>query len=197
MMMKLYKTCLCLGLAFLGLLSFIPSECCSDRPAGGGLADFSAPNAPKVISSDNIKKFYLKFKYRGNIAKSSDGNALPPLPAGVYLLEAERKGDKAHFLLSCDRQGTTNPLVFQKDLPAEAMLDLQNIIRKYNLPAINGSNLRNSALGTSLRFLVLYDTDEKITVYAEGGASTLPHGWCGTSVFLEFFLDKIDTEGLL
>ena len=129
--------------------------------------------------------------------KSSDGNALPPLPAGVYLLEAERKGDKAHFLLSCDRQGTTNPLVFQKDLPAEAMLDLQKIIRKYNLPAINGSNLRNSALGTSLRFLVLYDTDEKITVYAEGGASTLPHGWCGTSVFLEFFLDKIDTEGLL
>ena len=196
--MKLSKPYLCLGLTLCGLLSFAPVGYCSEVPIDGGLDDLSNPKAAKVIGSDNIKEFSLRFTDEaGRGAASSDEIPLPPFPAGDYLLEAVRKGEQAHFLLTCDRQNTITPLVFQKDLPAEAMLDLQNIIRKYNLPAINGSNLRNSALGTSLRFLVLYDTDEKITVYAEGGASTLPRGWCGTSVFLEFFLDKIDIEGLL
>jgi len=196
-MMKLSKLYLYLGLTLIGLLSFIPLGCCSGGPISGGLADFSDPKAPKVIDSDNIRKFSLRFKYRGGIAKPSGENAQPPFPVGDYLLEAELKGDKAHFLLSCDRQGTATPLLFQKDLPVEALLDLQGIIRKYNLPAINGSSLRNSALGTSLSFEVLYDTDERLSVYAEGGVSTLPHGWCGTDVFLEFFLKKLDTEGLL
>ena len=195
--MKLSKLYLYLGLTLIGLLSFIPSGCCSGGPISGGLADFSDPKAPKVIDSDNIRKFSLRFKYIGGIAKPAVENDCPPFPAGNYLLEAERKGDKAHFLLSCDRQGTATPLLFQKDLPVEALLDLQGIIRKYNLPAINGSSLRNSALGTSLSFEVLYDTDERLSVYAEGGVSTLPHGWCGTDVFLEFFLKKLDTEGLL
>ena len=36
-----------------------------------------------------------------------------------------------------------------------------------------------------LSFTVLYDTDDRlsVSVYAEGGASTLPHGWCGTNVY--------------
>ena len=196
-MMKLSKLYLYLGVALLGLFSFAPSGFCSDGPVDGGLDDFSNPKAPKVIHSDNIKEFRLHFTHEGGIAAASDEDALPSFPAGNYLLEAEQKGDKANFLLSCDRQGTTTPLVFQKDLPVEALLDLQGIIRKYNLPAINGSSLRNSALGTSLSFEVLYDTDERLSVYAEGGVSTLPHGWCGTDVFLEFFLKKLDTEGLL
>ncbi len=195
--MKLSKLYLYLGLTLLGLLSFIPSGCCSSGPISGGLADFSDPKAPKVIDSDNIRKFSLRFKYIGGIAKPAVENDCPPFPAGNYLLEAVRKGDTAHFMLSCDRQDTTTPLVFQKDLPAEELLALQGIIRKYNLPAINGSSLRNSALGTSLSFEVLYDTDERLSVYAEGGVSTLPHGWCGTDVFLEFFLKKLDAEGLL
>ncbi|WP_139283730.1 hypothetical protein [Selenomonas sp. KH1T6] len=196
-MMKLSKLYLYLGLTLIGLLSFIPSGCCSGGPISGGLADFSDPKAPKVIDSDNIRKFSLRFKYIGGIAKPAVENDCPPFPAGNYLLEAVRKGDTAHFMLSCDRQDTTTPLVFQKDLPVEALLDLQGIIRKYNLPAINGSSLRNSALGTSLSFEVLYDTDERLYVRAEGGVSTLPHGWCGTDVFLELFLKKLDAEGLL
>ena len=195
--MKLSKLYLYLGLTLLGLLSFIPSGCCSGGPISGGLADFSDPKAPKVIDSDNIRKFSLRFKYIGGIAKPAVENDCPPFPAGNYLLEAVCKGDTAHFMLSCDRQDTATPLVFQKDLPVEALLDLQGIIRKYNLPAINGSSLRNSALGTSLSFEVLYDTDERLSVYAEGGVSTLPHGWCGTDVFLEFFLKKLDADGLL
>ncbi|SEH42081.1 hypothetical protein SAMN05216583_15016 [Selenomonas sp. KH1T6] len=195
--MKLSKLYLYLGLTLIGLLSFIPSGCCSGGPISGGLADFSDPKAPKVIDSDNIRKFSLRFKYIGGIAKPAVENDCPPFPAGNYLLEAVRKGDTAHFMLSCDRQDTTTPLVFQKDLPVEALLDLQGIIRKYNLPAINGSSLRNSALGTSLSFEVLYDTDERLYVRAEGGVSTLPHGWCGTDVFLELFLKKLDAEGLL
>lgn len=196
-MMKLSKLYLYLGLTLIGLLSFIPSGCCSGGPISGGLADFSDPKAPKVIDSDNIRKFSLRFKYIGGIAKPAVENDCPPFPAGNYLLEAVRKGDTAHFMLSCDRQDTATPLVFQKDLPVEALLDLQGIIRKYNLPAINGSSLRNSALGTSLSFEVLYDTDERLYVRAEGGVSTLPHGWCGTDVFLELFLKKLDAEGLL
>ncbi len=195
--MKLSKLYLYLGLTLIGLLSFIPSGCCSGGPISGGLADFSDPKAPKVIDSDNIRKFSLRFKYSGGIAKSAVENDFPPFPAGNYLLEAVRKGDTAHFMLSCDRQDTTTPLVFQKDLPVEALLDLQGIIRKYNLPAINGSSLRNSALGTSLSFEVLYDTDERLYVRAEGGVSPLPHGWCGTDVFLELPLKKLDAEGLL
>ena len=39
--MKLSKLYLYLGLTLLGLLSFIPSGCCSSGPISGGLADFS------------------------------------------------------------------------------------------------------------------------------------------------------------
>ena len=195
--MKRFRICLYLGLTLLGFFSLVPSGYPSGNPTGGGLSDCSDPKAPKVIHSDNIREFRLLFTHNGRTGTASSENALPPFPVGKYLLEAVRKGDTAHFMLSCDRRDSNAPLVFQKGLPAEALLDLQSIIRKYNLPAINGSSLRNSALGTSLRFQVLYDTDEKLSVYAEGGVSTLPHGWCGTDVFLKFFLEKLDAKDLL
>ena len=196
--MKLSKPYLCLGLTLCGLLSFAPVGYCSEVPIDGGLDDLSNPKAAKVIGSDNIKEFSLRFTDEaGRGAASNDEISLPPFPAGDYLLEAVRKGEQAHFLLTCDRQNTITPLVFQKDLPAEALQDLQAIIKKYNLAAINGSDRRNSALGTSLSLKVLYDTNEKISVYAEGGASTLPQGWCGTDVFLDFFIKKLDAESLL
>lgn len=197
-MMKLSNLCLYFGLAFLGLFGLAPSGCCSDVPMDGDLYDFSNPKAPKVIHSDNISEFCLQFTNEGGMyAVTDDEVSLPSFPAGDYLLEAVRKGEHAHFMLACDRHDTLTPLVFQKDLPLEALLDLQRIIRKYNLPAINGSSRRNSALGTSLNLEVLYDTDEKISVYAEGGVSTLPIGWCGTDVFLTFFLKKLGAENFL
>ena len=90
---------------------------------------------------------------------------------------------------------TRNALDYQR---ASWYVDgIEGIIRKYNLPAINGSSLRNSALGTSLNFEVLYDTNERLSIYAEGGASTLPPGWCGTEVFLRLFLKKLEAKDLL
>ena len=59
------------------------------------------------------------------------------------------------------------------------------------------SSLRNSALGTLLIFHVHYDSGERLSVYAEGGAATLPDGWCGTEVFLEFFMEKLQAEEIL
>ena len=197
-MIKLSQLCLYLGLALFELLAFAPSGFCSEEPVDGGLDDFSNPKAAKIIHSDSIKEFCLQFTHEGGSSTAlADEASLLQIPAGDYLLKAVRKGEQAHFLLACDRQDTLTPLVFQKDLPAEALLDLQGIIRKYNLPAINGSSLRNSALGTSLNFEVLYDTNERLSIYAEGGASTLPPGWCGTEVFLRLFLKKLEAEDLL
>ena len=88
-------------------------------------------------------------------------------------------------------------MIFKQDLPVEALDELQAIIKKKNLAAINGSSLRNSALGTLLIFHVHYDSGERLSVYAEGGAATLPDGWCGTEVFLEFFMEKLQAEEIL
>ena len=197
--MKMTHACLFLGMFLFSLPGFGACGSYSEVPMDGGLEDRSNPQAPKVIHSNTITKFSLHFAEDGNIGvpASEPKDSQPPFPAGRYTLSAERHGAQAHFLLVCDRYGTVTPLRFAKDLPASALDELQAIIQKHKLAAINGSSLRNSALGTALSFHVDYDTDETLSVYAEGGASTLPPGWCGTTVFLEFFTAKLDAGNRL
>ncbi len=197
--MKITHACLCLGMMLFSLPGFGACGSYSEMPIDGGLEDCSNPQAPKVIHSNTITKFSLHFAEEGlvGLPASEEKTTRPPFPAGTYTLSAERQGNQSHFELICDRYGTVTPLRFAKDLPASALDELQAIIQKHNLAAINGSSLRNSALGTALSFHVDYDTDETLSVYAEGGASTLPPGWCGTTVFLEFFRAKLDAGNRL
>lgn len=199
-MVRLSKRIFYLSMVLLGLFSFGSLGCCSDVPIDGGLVDLSNHRAPKVIQSNTITEFSLQFKEERSIGRESifDGKStIASYPAGNYLLEAKRKGDTAHFYLMCDRNGAVNPLIFKKEVPMEALDELQAIIKKYNLAAINGSSLWNSALGTMLKLVVCYDSDEQLSVYAEGGVSTLPNGWCGTEVFLDFFVDKLQAGNFL
>ena len=41
----------------------------------------SNPKAPKVIHSNNIKEFRLRFTYEGGITAASDEDALPSFPS--------------------------------------------------------------------------------------------------------------------
>ena len=193
-MKRLFKRIFCFALAFSGLFSFCSFSDAAEIPIDGGLDDFSNPQAPKVIQSNTITEFSLQFKEDMDIDRAG---TVTSFPAGEYLLKAERKGDKARFYLIYDSQDTSKPLIFKQDLPVEALDELQAIIKKKNLAAINGSSLRNSALGTLLIFHVHYDSGERLSVYAEGGAATLPDGWCGTEVFLEFFMEKLQAEKIL
>lgn len=205
--MKLCKMGVAAGLVSLGLAcTGIGTAGCSPEFKGGsiftsssvecgGLADSSNKKAPKTIHSNVLTSFSLDFIEEGLHGPVKKGAEY--FPVGRYSLRAERQGDLAHFRIFCDRRETTMPLVFEKDLDATALDDLHALLMEHNVPAVNGSSLKNSALGTFIDFKALYDSGETLSVYAKGGASTVPNGWCGTDVFVTFFLDKLGARGKL
>lgn len=189
---------LLLGLFSIGALASCspvpPGQLHEDEPIDGGLTNSSNRNAPKTIQSNVLTKFSLNFL--------DDGNYIPAdptdrFPQGRYSLLAERRGNTAHFRLLCDRHNTLTPLVFEKDLDTKELDDLHAFLLEHNIPAINGSSKWNSALGTFIDLHAIYDSGETLSVYAEGGASTVPDGWCGTDVFLKFFADKLGARDCL
>ena len=205
--MNLCKTGLAAGLFTLGLacVGISTAGCSPDYEDGGiypdsniecgGLADSSDRTAPKSIKSNILNSFSLDFNEEGLHVRSE--KVAEYFPVGRYSLQAQRQGEIAHFRLSCDRRETTAPLVFEKDLDISTLDELHALLMEQNVPAVNGSSLRNSALGTFIDFNALYDSGETLSLYAEGGASTVPPGWCGTDVFVSFFLDKLDAKGKL
>lgn len=204
--MKLCKMGLTAGLVTLGLAcaGLCTAGCSAVEDGGlfssspitcGGLTDNSDPRAPKTIQSKVLNSFSLTFL--------DEGLHTPPpgqedhFPVGRYTLTAQRQGDRAHFSLACDRKETIAPVVFEKDLDASALDELHELLLENKVPAVNGSSLRNTALGTYINLRALYDSGETLSVYAEGGASTVPRDWCGTDVFVKFFLEKLGAKGRL
>ncbi|MBR2216430.1 MAG: hypothetical protein IJ849_11855 [Selenomonadaceae bacterium] len=200
--MEIAKFALTLGLVAIGTLCVGGTAGCSSQYVEkdgevtcGGIADSSDSQAPKVIRSDNITKFSLRFLDDGaTIRKEADQD---PFPVGWYLLTAEPSAEGAVFTLTCDRKGSLTPLKFTQALPADSLKELAALIREKDLAAVNGSSKRNTALGTLIDLQVSYDSGEKITVYAEGGVSTVPYGWCGGHVFTEFFAEKLQARNRL
>lgn len=165
-----------------------------NAPADGGLVDCSQKDAPKTIGSETLMAFSLDFRqnYSGRVSESRN-----PFPAGFYRLKAERRGEAAYFSLRCEREGTVLPVIIEKELPLTALDDLRLFLKEKGVESINGSCRRNSALGIFLNLKALYDSGETVTVYAEGGVSTIPYGWCGTDGFVDFFLRQMESEIML
>ena len=164
-------------------------------PAGGGIADTTDKTAPKSIRSNVLMSFSLNFVDEGLRGMTDTGKEY--FPPGRYSLKAERQEGRAHFYLSCERRGTVRPIVLEQDLDVSAMDDLHAFILEQGVPAVNGSSKRNTALGTFIHLEGRYDSGETLYLHAEGGAATVPYGWCGSDVFVEFFLDKLGAKGKL
>lgn len=109
----------------------------------------------------------------------------------MYRLEAKKNGTGAHFVYDCTRQDDKSNLHYEKDLPIEALEELQALIRKVNLAVCNGQSKRNSARGTFVQLHVEYVGGETITAYGEGGCAANISGFCVGEPFVDLFLTKL------
>ena len=179
------------GIFLSGIVGFGNFACGHSNPVpidGGNISDNSIKNAPKEIKSDELKKFSLSF-----LEENAGINLNPEemIPRGKYFLSAERTETGAHFIFECDRLDSVPVLRFEKDFDSTALDELQKIIREKNIAAVNGHGKSNSALGVFIDFDAEYLSGETLSVYAKGGASTVPNEWCGAKVFADFFIDKM------
>jgi len=143
---------------------------------GGGTTDSSDPHAPKTIASTELTRFYAAFLSKPAVDKSL-------LPQGKCILEMRAEADGALVTVVCMNSGID--LCFTAD--KAALSDLQALIQKQDLAAINGHSKRNTARGTYLDLTVEYASGERIHAYAEGGASTAPPKNWNPAVFTAFF----------
>ena len=151
-------------------------------PEAGGVEDYSNPSAVKEIESDKLQEFRLRCENSMGVSvPSKDGSSAPmTYPAGYYTFEMFKKDDGAS--VTADFAGE----VFKFDVDEEELSNLAKFLKDYDVASMNGHSQRNSALGTYIDLNVLYESGEKISVYAEGGASVVPYNWDET-IYVEFF----------
>lgn len=151
-------------------------------PQTGGVSDHSDPSAVKEIQSDELKEFRLRCENSFGISVSaSDGVSAPTnYPAGYYNYEMIKSDDGAE--VSVDFAGEE----FKFTADNEELSNLAKLLKDHDVASMNGHSKRNSALGTYIDFEALYESGEKISIYAEGGASVEPDNW-NPVIYVEFF----------
>jgi len=156
-----------------------------DEPIDGGMDDSSNPNAPKVITSEELTDFHVTF-----LDEPILNDVL--MPHGKCTLDLRAHQDGALVEVECEESDISVRFVTDRS----ALTDLQALIKKQNLSAINGHSKRNTALGTYLDLKVKYASGETISAFAEGGVSTEPKGdhWSPT-VFCGFFQRLCENNG--
>ncbi|MBR5381509.1 MAG: hypothetical protein IK136_02695 [Oscillospiraceae bacterium] len=141
-------------------------------PETGGVVDNST-NAPKTITSTELTSCDFTYLLEYREMPMADGKR--EYPFGLYEFHIAEKDGKAEC--SMRFRGVYSPeaardLAFTAD--RSALSGLEKVIRDAEVALSNGHDKVNTALGTSIRFSALYASGEKITIWAEGGASTIP-----------------------
>lgn len=151
-------------------------------PEAGGVEDYSNPSAVKEIESDKLQEFRLRCENSMGVSvPSKDGSSAPmTYPAGYYTFEMFKKDDGAS--VTADFAGE----VFKFDVDEEELTNLAKFLKDPNVASMNGHSQRNSALGTHIDLEAVYESGEKISIYAEGGASVIPNNW-DERVYVEYF----------
>ena len=183
-------------------LSVCRAEQASPLPPGS-TTDSSNPNAPKTIQSKNINSFYFFAEQLGAVTSvdSRGGRFVSvqdhedfPKNLGICYFSLNRNGAKADFKVSCQNAGRET-FKTSGSTDKSALGRLQEIIDRFKVAHLNGFYKRNSALGNAFRLSVTYDSGEKITTGAEGGASTAPDQYLPSREFGIFFRKLVEQNG--
>lgn len=148
----------------------------------GGVADHSDPKAPKSIESRDLESFHLRMEVDFTVtipAKEGEESATV-YPTGMYDLSMERVGGDVAVKIDFPDASYE----FMTD--DSAIISLEELLREHNVASMNGHSQRNSALGTYIDLEAKYASGERISIYAEGGASVIPNGW-SEDYFIAFF----------
>ncbi len=157
----------------------------------GGTTDYST-ECEKIVSTD-IKSFSIEFIH-SNI---DDKENRYTRPAGRYLFSMEK--ENGHAICDCkyyeradSYEQVTNELRFETDL--SYFDQLQTLIEEQDLESINGYHKTNSALGDYLDLEIVYESEEELKAFAEGGGVML---WVSVDFFILFFSDMAEEQGLV
>ena len=168
-LLSLISVLLCGLLAVNGCTS---NPILKDPPTAGGVVDNST-NAPTTIKSTELISCSFEFLLEYMELPMEDGKR--PYPSGDYAFYICEKDGMAACTMryrgSYD-ENSRRDLEFTTD--RSALDELEKVIRDADVARDNGHSKVNSALGVSIMFDARYASDEKITIYAEGGASTVP-----------------------
>lgn len=159
-----------------------------DSPVDGGTTDFSNPNAPKKIKSDDLVSFHLKTEesQRVRVADETGGARSLIYPSGMYTFDMKESDGKITV------HAEFSDKAFDFDADEAALAALNQLIKENDVAAMNGHSASNSALGTFIDLEAVYADGERIDIYAEGGVAAVPYGW-HSDIFIAFF-DKLMQE---
>ncbi|MBR3308192.1 MAG: hypothetical protein IKI75_13190 [Lachnospiraceae bacterium] len=151
-----------------------------------GVTDRSDPKADKNITSEDLKSFSLTFESQGCTVPSEDGSSGPAVyPWGRYSFEM--KEDGGAVTVKADFAGDN----YEFEADASELKNLARMLKDNNVSAMNGHSKRNSALGDYIDLEADYAGGEKISIYAEGGASAVPYEW-RDDIYLTFFDELVE-----
>lgn len=117
-----------------------------------------------------------------------------PSSLGTCHFNLDRNGERADFKVSCTDYGKET-FKTSGTTDKSALIKLQEIIDQYNVAKLNGFYKRNSALGNSFSLKVNYESGEKISAGAEGGASTSSDTYLPRREFGVFFRKLVEQSG--
>jgi len=150
--------------------------CSSDTPHGppeaGGISDHST-NAPKTIASTELTSCDLDYLLAYQEIPMGEGKR--NYPPGSYSFHIAAKEGGAECTMTYRGRydaGSRSEASFTADI--SAMSSLEQVIRGADIAQNNGHDKTNTALGTHIVFRADYASGEKISIYADGGASTIP-----------------------
>ena len=172
-------------------------------PEDGGTTNYSDPNAPKELQSDELVSFRAKFLLEGECGEIVNGQFVPDeknakRPEGQYLLTLEKlENGKAAYTAQCRdpyEEGYSVDLSFTVD--GKTLAQLQEVIAAHQLVKINGFSMWNSALGTYVDVTAQYANGETLSIYGEGGYSASPPGeYWQPQWFIDFFCAVAEENG--
>ncbi len=152
----------------------------------GGTTDLSGRHeTPVVISSRELRRFYMTFEYMN---PSENKKAQERRPDGLYTLTLEQAGEGARFFMEWDdRYGERRETEFMAD--ASALADLEALLRDHDVAQIDGHAKRNTALGDNMLLEAVYASGESIRAVGEGGGVKPAPRYYQEEWLIDFFRD--------
>ena len=148
----------------------------------GGTEDRSDVNASKVIASDELASFSATFEKREVYIGGADAAEGWVYPNGRYRFEMKKDEDEGGVSVTADFAGEVYTFTAGPETPGR----LNRLLKDNDVAAMNGHSKWNSALDTYISLSAVYADGETISIYAEGGASTIPDGW-NCIIYIRFF----------